>query len=870
MLRSSIDITSREIFGAARTLKVLRRRKHKPAGLVGCGQYDTAIGRDAPCGALYALLRVRGRLRVHCRRGGAQGPYDAVRPRGVLFRRGRLGVCAALRRRAGLAPALEIGAGHAVLTVDFRHCGRIAAQVGVILPSELPISGLDLGVCIAALKIVYTIFADKAIHIGKSEVHAATLPGRRAAGVRDRVHHARAQRAEEEGVGRVLEVRVVLLAEDERREGGLEQFLHALLRALGYHVHDELAGLGARYPPEGVVERAYLRRHAAHGLAAEALDTAEHVLKRALAETDERRVVARLVREISLVNLLRVGVAARGRAEKGAAREVCYAPRRAAGDARRAQRPAAEGGGEDRGRHVGERRPQLVERARDRPALEALEYGLRRVLRGACRHGLFAEELPDAARELVNARGYPVQRPADAAHVLVALLAEPRVYGLPEPVEVFGRRLAALRGVDVVIEADFLVRHRTERLHLVPRRVIAADCAGVADVVYVVVYGPAGFIRRLAGRNLRLALRAQGRRALRVVLIEREAAVIGPLRPVGLGPETLYLALVLLYLTLELLAALRGVYPAAAGVVVDVAGAIPVELRRELFGFPREPLGLVAIVLSAAALGDEHIVVRAYAALVPASDGVELVEDALIFAVLRAHLVHTLVEFRHGVGVVEVEALPLLLELALCALELPLLLRYLRAERVELALPSLERGLRLARRVPAVGARHRIDEAAVVHALERGGNLLRDAAGARGPRGVENGRGAAALLAALLSRRDEPIRLSVPLLVVLLRYLPDGIVELIFNAQITTTAQRTGSGSLSVYLSDCGIEFFLYVCHLSRSLYAYHFAEIIRLFLCYLAGAERVGDARAKDACNIAVGAGIDVQIGVEYAHCPR
>ena len=262
--------------------------------------------------------------------------------------------------------------------------------------------------------------------------------------------------------------------------------------------------------------------------------------------------------------------------------------------------------------------------------------------------------------------------------------------------------------------------------------------------------------------------------------------------------------------------------------------------------------------------------VRAYAALVPVPDGVELVEDALILAVLRVHLVHALIESRHGVGVVEVEALPLLLELALCALELPLLLRYLRAERVELALPGLERSLRLARRIPAVGARHRVNEAAVVHAAERGGNLLRDAAGTRGPRGVENGRGAAALLAALLSRRDEPIRLSVPLLVVLLRYLPDGIVELIFNAQITTTAQRTGSGSLSVYLSDCGIEFLLYVCHLSRSLYAYHFAEIIRLFLCYLAGAERVGDARAKDACNIAVGAGIDVQIGVEYAHCPR
>ena len=93
--------------------------------------------------------------------------------RGVLRRR-LLRACLAATGRA-LILSLEPGASHAVLTVNLRHNRRVPADVRVILPSKVAISGLQLLERAYALKIVYTIFAHKAIQILKGEVAAVAV-----------------------------------------------------------------------------------------------------------------------------------------------------------------------------------------------------------------------------------------------------------------------------------------------------------------------------------------------------------------------------------------------------------------------------------------------------------------------------------------------------------------------------------------------------------------------------------------------------------------------------------------------------------------------------------------------------------------------
>ena len=338
--------------------ELLRCGQHDAAGLLRRGQHDAALGRNFRRGD---YLRRRGLNRRHIRAHAAslrahvpgRKPPDYA-GRGVLRRRPLRARLAAVGR--ALALSLEPGASHAVLAVDLRHYRRVASDVRVVLPRELAVSGLQLLERAYALKIVYTIFAHKAIQILKGEVPAVAVARDGARAALHPLDDPRAQRAEQEGIGRVLEIAVVFLAGYERGEGRLQQLLQPFLGALGYHakagVDNGVPRARARYAPERVIEAGYLRRDALRADAAETAYAAEQIGERALARADERGVEPRLPFGVALVYLLRIGVSGRARAHERGAAEPGYPAGRAGRHAGRAESPAAERACKYARRHV--------------------------------------------------------------------------------------------------------------------------------------------------------------------------------------------------------------------------------------------------------------------------------------------------------------------------------------------------------------------------------------------------------------------------------------------------------------------------------------------------------------------------------------
>ena len=137
---------------------------------------------------------------------------------------------------------------------------------------------------------------------------------------------------------------------------------------------------------------------------------------------------------------------------------------------------------------------------------------------GRGRYGLAREQLLYAARKLVESGGYPVERAAKAAHVLVALRPQTLVEAFADVTQKLFRSLAALFGVEVVIYLHFVLGHGAEGLHLVALCVISAHLPRVSNRVYVVIHCPAGVVRAFPGAALRDALRTH-RRAQRVEII---------------------------------------------------------------------------------------------------------------------------------------------------------------------------------------------------------------------------------------------------------------------------------------------------------------------------------------------------------------
>ena len=96
----------------------------------------------------------------------------------------------------------------------------------MVLPREVPISGLYLLERVRAFKIVYTIIGIS-VHIpeGKARRPPRVSNGRRA------LYYSRTKGAQEERIRRVLKVGLIFLVEDYGRERGLQQLLQALFRA---------------------------------------------------------------------------------------------------------------------------------------------------------------------------------------------------------------------------------------------------------------------------------------------------------------------------------------------------------------------------------------------------------------------------------------------------------------------------------------------------------------------------------------------------------------------------------------------------------------------------------------------------------------
>ena len=146
-----------------------RRRGYIPE------RFGRGLARNRRGGHLVRHSARRKRRRVCSERRALRRGHVSRRLCGLLRRRKRardaadsfaFGLAAPLPALlCALPAALEEGLRHVVLSVYVRHDGGISAQVGVILARELAIPGLHFLKRVAALEIVYTIFADKSIHI---------------------------------------------------------------------------------------------------------------------------------------------------------------------------------------------------------------------------------------------------------------------------------------------------------------------------------------------------------------------------------------------------------------------------------------------------------------------------------------------------------------------------------------------------------------------------------------------------------------------------------------------------------------------------------------------------------------------------------
>ena len=106
----------------------------------------SAVGKTTPPTSEYDLVLYLGSRCLRCsllscqaRRQATNHAVCALRVCGRLWRR----VCRIVFRSRLGSPAEE-RARHRALAVDFGHRGRVAAQVRVVLPRRIPISGLDL------------------------------------------------------------------------------------------------------------------------------------------------------------------------------------------------------------------------------------------------------------------------------------------------------------------------------------------------------------------------------------------------------------------------------------------------------------------------------------------------------------------------------------------------------------------------------------------------------------------------------------------------------------------------------------------------------------------------------------------------------
>ena len=272
-LRDGIGTTAVDVYGAVKVIAVRRPRRRcscrssvvephlLPEGaadalcradilLAHAGEYAAPLKLRRGVFCALAALELFRRRQLYIALG--RNPLRHIEARFLRRRRGRFGRRSGLLRKglaARLFKPIQKGLCHRVLAVN-----RLPVHPALrVVVCEFAVPFLERAGIRHALKVIHIVRAQVSVERGKvyprGRCHfwafnaaGGVCPPADGVGHGPRaLEHARAQRAQEETVGRVLEVRLILLVEQDSPERRLQKLLYAFLRALGDHAPDEPA-----------------------------------------------------------------------------------------------------------------------------------------------------------------------------------------------------------------------------------------------------------------------------------------------------------------------------------------------------------------------------------------------------------------------------------------------------------------------------------------------------------------------------------------------------------------------------------------------------------------------------------------------------